>query len=41
MGGNADVQIRAIRDWVETFRGGPSPKTGTAGADATKSANNN
>ncbi|HEX7137621.1 MAG TPA: hypothetical protein VF219_07240, partial [Vicinamibacterales bacterium] len=36
MGGNAEVQILAIRDHLLTFRGGPSPKTGPA-----KNANNN
>jgi mono/diheme cytochrome c family protein len=36
MSGSAEAQIRAIRDHLLTFRGGPSPKTG-----ATKSANNN
>jgi hypothetical protein len=24
-GGNAEAQIRAIRDYLMTFRGGPSP----------------
>ena len=36
MGGDAEAQIRAIRDHLLTFRGGPSPKVGGA-----KSANNN
>jgi mono/diheme cytochrome c family protein len=36
LGGDAETQIRAIRDHLMTFRGGPSPKV--AGA---KSANNN
>ena len=35
-GGDAEAQIRAIRDHLLTFRGGPSPK-----ANGTKSANNN
>ena len=35
-GGDAEVQIRAIRDHILTFRGGPSPKTSGA-----KLANNN
>jgi mono/diheme cytochrome c family protein len=34
LGGDADAQIRAIRDHLLTFRGGPSPKV-----PATKSAN--
>jgi mono/diheme cytochrome c family protein len=34
--GNADAQIRVIRDHLLTFRGGPSPKPGAA-----KTANNN
>jgi mono/diheme cytochrome c family protein len=34
--GNAEAQIRAIRDHLMTFRGGPSPKTNGA-----KTANNN
>ena len=34
-GGNAEQQIRAIRDHLLTFRGGPSPKPGAA-----KTANN-
>jgi hypothetical protein len=33
--GNAETQIRAVRDYLETLRGGPSPKTGEA-----KAANN-
>jgi hypothetical protein len=37
MDGDADVQIRAIRDYLLTFRGGPSPKT----ANGAKNANNN
>jgi mono/diheme cytochrome c family protein len=36
LGGDADVQIRAIRDHLLTFRGGPSPKAGAA-----KTANDN
>ena len=36
MGGDAEAQIRAIRDYIMTFRGGPSPKPGAA-----KAANNN
>ena len=36
MGGDAETQIRAIRDHLMTFRGGPSPKGGGA-----KNANNN
>jgi mono/diheme cytochrome c family protein len=35
MNGDAETQIRAIRDHLLTFRGGPSPKTGAA-----KTANN-
>ena len=35
-GGNAEAQIRSIRDHLLTFRGGPSPKVSGA-----KSANNN
>jgi len=35
LGGSAEAQIRAIRDHLLTFRGGPSPKTGAA-----KTANN-
>jgi mono/diheme cytochrome c family protein len=35
MGGDAEAQIRAIRDHLMTFRGGPSPKTNGA-----KNANN-
>jgi mono/diheme cytochrome c family protein len=35
-GGDAETQIRAIRDYILTFRGGPSPKTNGA-----KLANNN
>jgi mono/diheme cytochrome c family protein len=35
-GGDAEAQIRAIRDHIMTFRGGPSPKTNGA-----KLANNN
>jgi len=37
LAGNAEAQIRAIRDHILTFRGGPSPKV-PAGA---RSANNN
>jgi mono/diheme cytochrome c family protein len=36
LGGDAEAQIRAIRDHLLTFRGGPSPK-----ANAAKTANNN
>ena len=36
MGGDAEAQITAIRDYLMTFHGGPSPKPGAA-----KSANNN
>ena len=36
MGGDAEAQIRAIRDHLLTFRGGPNPKVNGA-----KSANNN
>ena len=36
LNGNAEAQMRAIRDHLMTFRGGPSPKPGAA-----KSANNN
>ena len=36
LGGNAEAQIRAIRDHLLTFRGGPSPKVTGA-----KNANNN
>jgi len=36
LGGDGEAQIRAIRDHLLTFRGGPSPKVGAA-----KSANNN
>ena len=42
LGGSAEAQIRAIRDYLLTFRGGPSPKTGASGATgATRTANNN
>ena len=42
LGGIAEAQIRAIRDYLLTFRGGPSPKTGASGATgATRTANNN
>jgi mono/diheme cytochrome c family protein len=37
MDGDADVQIHAIRDYLLTFRGGPSPKS----ANGAKNANNN
>jgi cbb3-type cytochrome oxidase cytochrome c subunit len=30
LGGNAEAQIHAIRDYIETFRGGPSPITGNS-----------
>ena len=36
LNGDADAQIRAIRDYLMTFHGGPSPKAGAA-----KTANNN
>jgi hypothetical protein len=36
LGGNAEAQIVAIRDYMLTFRGGPSPKAGAA-----RAANNN
>jgi mono/diheme cytochrome c family protein len=36
LGGDAEAQIRAIRDHLLTFRGGPSPRAGAA-----KTANNN
>jgi hypothetical protein len=36
LNGSAEAQIRAIRDHLMTFRGGPSPKTNGA-----KTANNN
>jgi hypothetical protein len=35
LSGDAEAQIRAIRDYLMTFHGGPSPKAGA------KSANNN
>ena len=35
LGGDAEAQITVIRDYLMTFRGGPSPKTGA------KNANNN
>jgi mono/diheme cytochrome c family protein len=38
MGGGAEAQIKAIRDHLLTFRGGPSPK---APATAAKAADNN
>jgi mono/diheme cytochrome c family protein len=38
MGGNADAQMRAIRDHLLTFKGGPSPKNQPGSA---RSANNN
>ena len=41
MGGDGEAQIRAIRDHLLTLRGGPSPKTGSSGSAATKSANDN
>ena len=37
MDGDADVQIHVIRDYLLTFRGGPSPKS----ANGAKNANNN
>jgi cytochrome c2 len=36
MGGDAETQIKAIRDYLMTFKGGPSPRISNA-----KSANNN
>jgi cytochrome c2 len=36
LGGDAEVQMRAIRDHLMSFRGGPSPKVNGA-----KNANNN
>ena len=36
MGGDAETQIKAIRDYLMTFKGGPSPRVNSA-----KSANNN
>jgi mono/diheme cytochrome c family protein len=33
LGGNADAQIRAIRDYLMTLRGGPSPVPGTRAAN--------
>jgi hypothetical protein len=36
LGGDAEAQIRAIRDHLLTFRGGPSPK-----GNGAKTANNN
>jgi mono/diheme cytochrome c family protein len=36
LGGDAEAQIRVIRDYLMTFRGGPNPKVSAA-----KSANNN
>jgi len=36
LGGSAEAQIRAIRDYLFTFRGGPSPRTNGA-----RNANNN
>jgi mono/diheme cytochrome c family protein len=43
LGGSAEAQIRAIRDYLLTFRGGPSPKTGATGATTrtARTANNN
>ena len=39
LGGDAEAQIRAIRDHLLTFRGGPSPKvTGRAGTRITTEA---
>ncbi len=38
LGGNADAQMRAIRDHLLTFKGGPSPKGQPSNA---RSANNN
>jgi hypothetical protein len=37
LNGDGEAQIRAIRDHLMTFRGGPSPKTN----GAAKTANNN
>jgi hypothetical protein len=36
LNGDAEAQIRAIRDYLMTFQGGPSPKV-----PATRAANNN
>jgi hypothetical protein len=36
--GGAEAQVKAIRNHLLTFRGGPSPKTGATPA---KNANNN
>jgi mono/diheme cytochrome c family protein len=33
LGGNAEAQIRAIRDYLLTFRGGPSPMSGARSAN--------
>jgi mono/diheme cytochrome c family protein len=33
LGNNAEAQIRAIRDYLMTFRGGPSPMVGTRNAN--------
>ena len=33
MGGSAEAQILAIRDYLMTFKGGPSPMTGTRTAN--------
>jgi mono/diheme cytochrome c family protein len=38
MGGDAETQIKAIRDYLETFKGGPSPKSPVMAA---KAANGN
>ncbi|HKY22855.1 MAG TPA: c-type cytochrome [Vicinamibacterales bacterium] len=35
LGGDADTQIRAIRDYLYTFRGGPSPRRGAGAAQST------
>jgi hypothetical protein len=34
LGGNADAQIKAIRDHLLTFRGGPTPRNGGAAKTA-------
>jgi hypothetical protein len=38
LGGNSDAQMRAIRDHLLTFKGGPSPKAPSSNA---RSANDN
>jgi mono/diheme cytochrome c family protein len=39
LGGNAEAQIRAIRDYLLTLRGGPSPKRDSGGATTLVAAN--